>query len=168
MRIGYGYDVHRLVKNRKLILGGVEIPYYMGLLGYSDADVLTHAIIDALLGAAGLYDIGTHFPDNDSKFEGISSIKMLKETKKLISNKNFYIVNIDSTIVTQQPKIRQYFLEIRKNIARTLNCDYDLVNVKATTEEGLGFTGVGKGIASYAVALIEIGKKAKLKIGREE
>lgn len=141
MRVGMGYDVHRLVEDRKLIIGGVEIPYEKGLLGHSDADVLLHAIMDALLGAAALGDIGKHFPDNDDRYKGISSLELLRQVGKLLDEKNYVIENIDATIIAQKPKMRPYIDEMRKNIADTLKLDIDRVNVKATTEEGLGFTG---------------------------
>ena len=144
MRVGMGYDVHRLVEDRKLIIGGVEIPYEKGLLGHSDADVLLHAIMDALLGAAALGDIGKHFPDNDDRYKGISSLELLRQVGKLLDEKNYVIENIDATM-------RPYIDEMRKNIADTLKLDIDRVNVKATTEEGLGFTGTGEGISSQAV-----------------
>lgn len=151
MRVGLGYDVHRLVSGRKLIMGGVEIPYEKGLLGHSDADVLLHAIMDALLGGAALGDIGKHFPDNDDKYKNISSLLLLKETGKLLEENLYVIDNIDATIVAQQPKMRPYIEKMRENIANTLNIEIEQVNVKATTEEGLGFTGAMEGIASQAV-----------------
>ena len=149
-----GYDVHKLVEGRKLIMGGVEIPYDKGLLGHSDADVILHAIMDALLGAAALGDIGKHFPDTDEKFKGISSIELLKHVGKLLDDHHFIIENIDGTIIAQQPKMRPYIDEMRKNIANTLVIDINQINVKATTEEGLGFTGSGEGIAAQAIASI--------------
>ena len=152
MRVGMGYDVHRLVENRKLILGGVEIPYEKGLLGHSDADVLLHAIMDALLGAAGLGDIGKHFPDSDEKYKGMSSIKLLEHVGKLLEENMFIINNIDATIIAQRPKVGPYRHEMVKNIAKALKIEENLVNVKATTEEGLGFTGSGEGISSQAIA----------------
>ena len=151
MRVGMGYDVHRLVEDRKLIIGGVEIPYEKGLLGHSDADVLLHAIMDALLGAAALGDIGKHFPDNDDRYKGISSLELLRQVGKLLDEKNYVIENIDATIIAQKPKMRPYIDEMRKNIADTLKLDIDRVNVKATTEEGLGFTGTGEGISSQSI-----------------
>ena len=154
MRVGMGYDVHKLVKDRKLIMGGVEIPYELGLLGHSDADVLLHAIMDALLGAAALGDIGKHFPDTDDRYKGISSIKLLEEVGKKIDEANYIIENIDATIIAQKPKMRPYIDDMRKNIADALKIDVDRVNVKATTEEGLGFTGEGLGISAQAVAMI--------------
>lgn len=155
MRIGHGYDVHRLTEGRKLILGGVEIPYEKGLLGHSDADVLTHAVMDALLGAAGLGDIGRHFPDNDDRFLGADSLLLLKEVCLLLSVKGYRIGNVDATVIAQRPKLMQFIPEMRRNLAGVMNVDEDAVNVKATTEEKLGFTGEGLGIAAHAVALIE-------------
>ena len=154
MRVGMGYDVHRLVEGRKLILGGVDIPYEKGLLGHSDADVLLHAIMDALLGAAALGDIGKHFPDSDDRYKGISSLKLLEHVGKLLEEKCYIIENIDATIIAQKPKMRDYIDKMRENIADTLNIDMDRVNVKATTEEGLGFTGNGQGISSQAICSI--------------
>ena len=155
MRIGHGYDVHRLTEGRKLILGGVEIPYEKGLLGHSDADVLTHAVMDALLGAVGLGDIGRHFPDNDDRFLGADSLLLLKEVCRLLSVKGYRIGNVDVTVIAQRPKLMQFIPEMRRNLAGVMNVDEDAVNVKATTEEKLGFTGEGLGIAAHAVALIE-------------
>lgn len=155
MRIGTGYDVHRLVEDRALILGGVVIPYEKGLLGHSDADVLLHAIMDALLGAATLGDIGKHFPDSNEKYKGISSMELLREVKKLLDEELFIVENIDATIIAQRPKMAPYLQEMRENIAGVLQIDVSQVNVKATTEEGLGFTGEGLGIASQAVCLLE-------------
>ena len=154
MRIGMGYDVHRLVKDRKLIMGGVEIPYEKGLLGHSDADVLLHAVMDALLGAAALGDIGKHFPDTDPAYEGISSLKLLEKVGRLLEEHCFLIENIDATIIAQAPKMRPHIDAMRKNIADALGIDISQVNVKATTEEGLGFTGSGEGISSQAVCLL--------------
>lgn len=154
MRIGLGYDVHKLVTDRKLILGGVEIPYEYGLLGHSDADVLLHAIMDSLLGASALGDIGKHFPDTDPKYKGISSIALLKEVGKLLYENGYKISNIDSTIITQKPKMAPHIQLMRKNIANALNIDIDQINVKATTEEGLGFTGEGLGISSQSICLL--------------
>lgn len=151
MRVGMGYDVHRLVEGRELIMGGVTIPYEKGLLGHSDADVLLHAIMDALLGAAALGDIGKHFPDSDEQYKGISSLELLKHVGKLLDEKNYVIENIDATIIAQKPKMRPYIDTMRQNIAETLKLDIDRVNVKATTEEGLGFTGTGEGISSQAI-----------------
>lgn len=154
MRIGMGYDVHKLVPERKLILGGVDIPYELGLLGHSDADVLLHAIMDSLLGAASLGDIGKHFPDTDDRFKGISSIELLKEVGKLISEKGYKIGNIDATIIAQKPKMAPHIPLMRENIASALNIDLEQINVKATTEEGLGFTGEEKGISSQSICLL--------------
>ncbi len=154
MRIGTGYDVHRLSIDRKLILGGVEIPYEKGLLGHSDADVLLHAIMDALLGAAALGDIGTHFPDTEEEYKGISSIQLLEKVGDMLSEQNYVIENIDSTIIAQAPKMSPYIKQMRENIAKTLKIHVDQVNVKATTEEGLGFTGEGKGISAQSMALL--------------
>ena len=154
MRIGLGYDVHKLVTDRKLILGGVEIPYEYGLLGHSDADVLLHAIMDSLLGASALGDIGKHFPDTDPKYKGISSIALLKEVGKLLYENGYKISNIDSTIIAQKPKMAPHIQLMRKNIANALNIDIDQINVKATTEEGLGFTGDGLGISSQSICLL--------------
>jgi len=156
MRIGMGYDVHRLVEGRDLILGGVKVPYEKGLLGHSDADVLVHAIMDALLGAAALGDIGKHFPDTDPVYEGISSIKLLEQVGKLIEEKLYVIGNIDATIIAQRPKMVPYIEKMRQNIADALNIELNQINIKATTEEGLGFTGSGEGIAAQAVAGLEI------------
>lgn len=155
MRIGMGYDVHRLTENRKLILGGVEIPYEKGLLGHSDADVLLHAIMDALLGAAALGDIGKHFPDSDPAYRGISSILLLEHVGQLLEKEGIRIGNIDATVIAQRPKLAPYIMNMRENIAKALNIDIQQINVKATTEEGLGFTGEGLGIASNAICLVE-------------
>ncbi len=155
MRIGTGYDVHRLVTDRKLILGGVEIPYEKGLLGHSDADVLVHAVMDALLGAAALGDIGKHFPDNDENFKNISSLVLLKRVCLLLKESGYNTINIDATVIAQRPKLAGYIQQMRQNIAEGLGIAVDCVNVKATTEEGLGFTGSGEGIAAQAVCLIE-------------
>ena len=149
-----GYDVHRLVEGRALILGGVEIPYEKGLLGHSDADVLVHAIMDALLGAAALGDIGKHFPDTDSAYHGISSMKLLRKVGEMLSERGFLIENIDSVIIAQAPKMRPYIDDMQRNIAEALELDEEFVNVKATTEEGLGFTGSGEGISAHAVCLL--------------
>ena len=151
MRVGMGYDVHRLVEGRKLILGGVEIPYEKGLLGHSDADVLIHAIMDALLGAAALGDIGKHFPDTDPQYKGISSVELLKPVAKLLDENNYVIENIDATVIAQRPKLRPYMEEMTKNIAGALGIEENRLNLKATTEEGLGFTGTGEGMASQAI-----------------
>ena len=155
MRIGMGYDVHKLVEGRKLILGGVEIPYEKGLLGHSDADVLLHAIMDALLGAAALGDIGKHFPDTDPAYKGISSIRLLEQVANLLEEHQFLIENIDATIIAQRPKMRPYIDTMRENIAKALKIEADQINVKATTEEGLGFTGSGEGIFSQAICMLE-------------
>ena len=165
-RIGEGYDVHKLVNDRDLILGGVKVPFEKGLLGHSDADVLLHAIMDSLLGAFALGDIGKYFPDSDEKYKGVSSIKLLSEIKCIINKelefeyiknaKTFEICNIDATIICQRPKLRDYIDEMRKNIADILEIDINQVSIKATTEEGLGFTGSGEGIAARAIALVEI------------
>lgn len=154
MRVGMGYDVHRLTENRKLILGGVEIPYEKGLLGHSDADVLLHAIMDALLGAAALGDIGKHFPDTDPAYEGISSIKLLEHVGELLEQNNYVIENIDATIISQRPKMLPHIPQMRKNVAKALGIEESQVNIKATTEEGLGFTGSGEGISSQAICLL--------------
>ena len=155
MRIGMGYDVHRLTEDRKLILGGVEIPFEKGLQGHSDADVLLHAIMDALLGAAGLGDIGKHFPDTDPAYKGISSRKLLEIVGDLLEREGYVIENIDATIIAQRPKMRPYIEQMTKNISHTLKLDMEQVNVKATTEEGLGFTGSGEGISARGVCLLE-------------
>ena len=155
MRIGLGYDVHRLVENRKLILGGVEIPYDRGLLGHSDADVLLHAIMDSLLGACALGDIGKHFPDTNNTFKGISSILLLKETGNLVFKAGYTINNIDATIIAQKPKMLPHINNMRENISKALNIDMDKINIKATTEEGLGFTGEMLGISSQSIASVE-------------
>lgn len=154
MRIGMGYDVHKLVENRKLILGGVEIPYEKGLLGHSDADVLIHAVMDALLGAAALGDIGKHFPDTDEKYKGISSLSLLRQVAALLEENLFFIENIDATIIAQAPKMRLHIDAMRHNIAEALGIDISQVNIKATTEEGLGFTGNGEGISSQAICML--------------
>ncbi len=154
MRVGTGYDVHKLVEGRKLIIGGVEIPYEKGLLGHSDADVLIHAIMDALLGAAALGDIGVHFPDTDPAYKDISSILLLEQVRDLLADKGYSVGNIDATIIAQRPKMTPHIEEMRENIARALDIEVDCVNVKATTEEGLGFTGTGEGISAQASALL--------------
>lgn len=154
MRVGMGYDVHKLVEGRDLILGGVKIQHTLGLLGHSDADVLLHAIMDALLGAAALGDIGKHFPDTDPKYKGISSIKLLEHVADLISEKGYVVENIDATIIAQKPKMRPYIEEMEKNIAKALGIDVSQINVKATTEEGLGFTGTEQGISSQAICAL--------------
>ena len=155
MRIGHGYDVHKLVEGRKLILGGVDIPYEKGLLGHSDADVLLHAISDALLGAAALGDIGKHFPDTDMAFKDADSRNLLRQVVNLIEEKGYRVGNIDCTIIAQKPKLKDYIEIMRKNIASDCNVDVSCVNVKATTEEGLGFTGEGSGISAHAVCILE-------------
>ena len=155
MRIGMGYDVHRLTEGRDLILGGVKIPYEKGLLGHSDADVLLHAVMDALLGAAALGDIGKHFPDTDPAYEGASSMRLLEHVGKLLEERLYVVENIDATIIAQRPKIAPHIEEMRRNIAAALHLELDQVNVKATTEEGLGFTGTGEGISAQAVACLE-------------
>ena len=155
MRIGTGYDVHKLVEGRKLILGGVEIPYEKGLLGHSDAYVLLHAIMDALLGAAALGDIGQHFPDTDPEYEGADSLKLLAEVGKILRDAGYQIGNIDATVIAQRPKLMPYLPEMRQNVAGALGIDVSQVSIKATTEEHLGFTGRGEGISTQAVALIE-------------
>lgn len=155
MRIGHGYDVHRLVPERRLILGGVEIPYELGLLGHSDADVLTHALMDALLGAAALGDIGGHFPDNDEKYKGADSIALLREVVAIIGKAGYRVGNVDCTILAQRPKLAPYIPDMRRILAAAMGVELSAVSVKATTEEGLGFTGEGLGIAAHAVALLE-------------
>ncbi len=155
MRIGTGYDVHKLVEDRELILGGVKIPYEKGLLGHSDADVLVHAVMDALLGAAALGDIGKHFPDTSDEYKGISSIALLKKVKELLEEKLYFIENIDATVIAQKPKLAPYLPEMLQNLADALGIELDRINIKATTEEGLGFTGAGLGIAANAVCLLE-------------
>ncbi len=154
MRIGMGYDVHRLVEGRELVLGGVTIDYEKGLLGHSDADVLLHAIMDALLGAAALGDIGKHFPDTDPAYKGISSIRLLEHVKELIRSEGYEVENVDATIIAQQPKMRPHIDAMRENIARSLGVELSRISVKATTEEGLGFTGNGEGISSQAICLL--------------
>lgn len=155
MRVGLGYDVHKLVEDRKLILGGVHIPYEKGLLGHSDADVLVHAIMDSLLGAAALGDIGKHFPDTDERYRGISSILLLEHVGKLLDEHLYIVENIDATIIAQRPKMLPHMEQMRKNIADALHLELEQVNIKATTEEGLGFTGSGEGISSQAICAIE-------------
>ena len=154
MRIGMGYDVHRLVEDRDLIIGGEKIEYEYGLLGHSDADVLLHAIMDALLGAAALGDIGTHFPDTDERYRGISSVRLLAYVDQLLEENGYSVGNIDATIIAQRPKMAPYIPKIRENIANTLGLELNQVNIKATTEEGLGFTGSGEGISSQAICLL--------------
>lgn len=155
MRIGHGYDVHRLVLERKLILGGVEVPYEKGLLGHSDADVLTHAVMDALLGAAGLGDIGKHFPDTDPAYAGADSMKLLEHVAGLLRARGWQVSNVDATILAQRPKLAPYIPAMRRALAGHLGLEEEQVNVKATTEEGLGFTGSGEGMAAHAVCLLE-------------
>lgn len=162
-RIGNGYDVHKLVEGRKLILGGIEIPHNLGLLGHSDADVLVHAIMDGLLGALALGDI-KHFPDTDDKYKGISSIKLLKDVACLIKNKGYEVVNIDSIVAAEQPKLKPYIDEMRKQVAEALGVEIEAISIKATTEERLGFTGREEGIKSYAVVLLKNLRKFRLKI----
>ena len=159
MRIGMGYDDHRLTEGRPLIIGGVEIPYERGLLGHSDADVLLHAVMDAILGAAALGDIGKHFPDSDDAYKGISSMKLLEHVMKLIKEEGYQVGNLDATIIAQRPKMAGYIPDMRKNIAEVLHIPVSAVNVRATTEEGLGFTGEGLGIAAQAVCLLEVLQK---------
>lgn len=155
MRIGHGYDVHRLTEGRKLILGGVDIPYPLGLLGHSDADVLTHALMDALLGAAGLGDIGRHFPDSDPVYKGADSLILLAHVMELLRSKGYRVGNADVTVLAQAPKLAPYLPQMTLNLARCMGVTPDRLNLKATTEEGLGFTGAGQGIAAHAVALLE-------------
>jgi len=155
MRIGHGYDVHRLVQGRNLVLGGVQIPFELGLLGHSDSDVLTHAVMDALLGAAALGDIGKHFPDTDASYLDASSLELLRQVCDIIGREGYSIANIDSTVIAQRPKLAPYIPEMRHGIAQAAGLDPLQVNVKATTEEGLGFTGVGEGIAAHAVVILE-------------
>ncbi|MDD6275341.1 MAG: 2-C-methyl-D-erythritol 2,4-cyclodiphosphate synthase [Clostridia bacterium] len=155
MRIGHGYDVHRLTENRKLIIGGVDIPYEKGLLGHSDADVLLHAISDALLGAAAMGDIGGMFPDNDAKYEGADSLLLLNQVAQRIKDSGYNIINIDATLIAQNPKMKPYINKMRENVASACGIDVGAVSVKATTEEGLGFSGAGEGIAAHSVCLID-------------
>lgn len=155
MRIGHGYDVHRLVEGRALILGGVRIPYPLGLLGHSDADVVTHAVMDALLGAAGLGDIGRHFPDSDPEYKGISSLELLQEVVELLDEEGYGVYNVDVTILAEKPKLARYLQEMEETLADVMELEPEQINVKATTEEGLGFTGRGEGIACHAVCLLE-------------
>ena len=155
IRIGHGYDVHRLTEGRKLILGGVEIPHEKGLLGHSDADVLVHAVMDSMLGALALGDIGKHFPDNDPEYDGANSISLLKRVSEIISEQGFSVGNIDSTIICQSPKLAPYIEQMRENIASAVGCEASQISVKATTEERLGFTGSGEGISAHAVCILE-------------
>ena len=159
MRIGHGYDVHRLVEGRKLILGGVEVPHTLGLLGHSDADVLTHAVMDALLGAAALGDIGRHFPDTDPAYAGADSLKLLDHVVELLEKKGYQVGNVDATILAQKPKLAPYIEKMRDNLAARMKVEPDQVNVKATTEEKLSFTGAEEGIAAHAVALLSLKRK---------
>ena len=168
MRIGHGYDVHRLVEGRKLILGGVEIPYEKGLLGHSDADVLTHAVMDALLGAAGLGDIGRHFPDSDDRFLGADSLELLRQVCAMLADKGYRVGNVDVTVIAQRPKLAGFIPAMRENLAAVMGVSPEDVNVKATTEEKLGFTGEGLGIAAHAVALIELNNPNGRNAGHRE
>ena len=154
-KIGHGYDVHKLVEGRDLILGGVKIPHTLGLLGHSDADVLLHAIMDSILGALALGDIGRHFPDNDNRYLGISSMKLFSTVSDIMKNSGYQIGNLDATVIAQKPKLKDYIDEMRKNVAGVLGCELDSVNIKATTEEKLGFTGREEGISAHAVVLLE-------------
>lgn len=155
IRVGTGYDVHKLVEGRKLILGGVEIPHTLGLLGHSDADVLLHAIMDALLGAAALGDIGKHFPDTDERYKGISSMKLLEHVGLLLKERNMQVGNIDATVIAQKPKLRPFIEQMEQNVAEVLGLEQDQINIKATTEEGLGFTGEQLGISAQAICCLE-------------
>ena len=168
MRVGMGYDVHKLVEDRDLILGGVKISYEKGLLGHSDADVLLHAIMDALLGAAALGDIGRHFPDTDPQYKGISSIKLLEHVGKLIEDNLYVIGNIDATIIAQRPKMAPHIEQMRMNVVEVLHVDISQVNIKATTEEGLGFTGSGAGISAQAIAALDTIENCSYVVGPEE
>jgi len=168
MRVGMGYDVHKLVEGRKLILGGVNIPHSLGLLGHSDADVLVHAVMDALLGAAALGDIGRHFPDTDQQYEGISSMKLLEKVRELIEEAGYVIENIDATVIAQKPKLRPYIEEMECNIAAALQIAKSQVNVKATTEEGLGFTGMEEGIAAQAVCSLTGFYEGSMAVGGQD
>ncbi len=168
MRVGLGYDVHKLVEGRDLIIGGVTIPHTLGLLGHSDADVLLHAIMDALLGAAGLGDIGKHFPDTDPAYKGISSIKLLEHVAALIEEKGYLVENIDATIIAQKPKMRPYIPQMEENIANALHITVDQINVKATTEEGLGFTGTEQGISSQAICALTTIYENSVKVADSE
>ena len=168
MRVGMGYDVHRLTEDRDLILGWVKIPYEKGLLGHSDADVLLHAIMDALLGAAALGDIGKHFPDTDPQYKGISSMKLLEHVGRLIDNELYVIGNIDATIIAQRPKMAPYIEKMRENVATALHIEKNQINIKATTEEGLGFTGTGEGISAQAVVCLETIANYSYAVGVDE
>ncbi len=159
LRIGHGYDVHKLTEGRKLIIGGVEIPHSLGLLGHSDADVLLHAIMDSILGALALGDIGKHFPDTDNEYRGISSVNLLTRVRALMDSKKAKIVNLDATVIAQKPKLAPYIEKMRETVAFALGCDKDRVNIKATTEEHLGFTGREEGISAHSVVLLEIKEK---------
>lgn len=165
MRVGMGYDVHKLVEGRPLILGGVEIPHTLGLLGHSDADVLVHAIMDALLGAAALGDIGKHFPDTDPQYKGISSMKLLEHVRQLLEKNGYVVENIDATVIAQKPKLRPYIEQMEKNIAKTLGIAEDQINIKATTEEGLGFTGTEQGISSQAICMLSTFYEGSMAVG---
>ena len=165
MRVGLGYDVHKLVEGRALILGGVKVPHTLGLLGHSDADVLVHAIMDALLGAAALGDIGKHFPDTDSAYKGADSMKLLAHVKELIEEKGYVVENIDATIIAQKPKLRPYIEEMELNIAKVLGIEKDQINVKATTEERLGFTGREEGMAAQAVCCLQTFYEGSMQVG---
>lgn len=165
MRVGMGYDVHKLVEGRKLILGGVEIPHTLGLLGHSDADVLVHAIMDALLGAAALGDIGKHFPDTDPQYKGISSMKLLEHVGALLTEKGYVIDNIDATVIAQKPKLRPYIEQMEQNVAGVLGIEKGQINIKATTEEGLGFTGTEQGISAQAICLLSGFYEASVPVG---
>ena len=155
MRVGIGYDVHRLAQERRLVLGGVEIPYPLGLAGHSDADVLIHAMMDALLGAIGQGDIGKHFPDSDQRYRGISSLRLLERVMQLVRDAGYVVGNLDAVVIAQKPKLAKYFPEMRRILAQTMGCDESQINLKATTEEGLGFTGSEQGIAAHGVVLLE-------------
>ena len=168
MRVGMGYDVHKLVEGRDLIIGGVNIPHTVGLLGHSDADVLLHAIMDALLGAAALGDIGKHFPDTDPAYKGISSVKLLEHVGALIEEKGYVIENIDATIIAQKPKMRPHIPQMEENIAKALHIDVDQINVKATTEEGLGFTGTEEGISSQAICCLTTIYESSVRVADSE
>lgn len=168
MRVGMGYDVHRLVPERDLIIGGVKIPYEKGLLGHSDADVLLHAIMDALLGAAALGDIGKHFPDNDPAYKGADSLMLLGRVGEILSEEGYVIENIDSTIIAQKPKMAPHIEQMRKNVAEALHIEVEQVNIKATTEEGLGFTGTGEGISSQAIASLDTIANYSYRVGPAE
>ena len=168
MRVGLGYDVHKLVEGRKLIIGGIDVPHEKGLLGHSDADVLIHAVMDSILGALALGDIGKHFPDTDEKYKGADSMKLLEFVYNLINEKGYGIGNIDCTIIAQSPKMAPHIQNMRENIAKVLNTSIENINVKATTEEGLGFTGSGEGISSQAVACLDTIENCSYVVGAEE